>query len=134
MTPSRSILSQGLDRASPVEGEVVWDPVRSIWNMGMLLAAIVLGLLTFSWSALRGVSRDRSASRYAPGIPVGFHRRLIHRSFDFARNGLSRILIWLGTTVGMGGPIWTIRLHEQPRPGHNGSTTATGSCATASRC
>jgi sn-1 stearoyl-lipid 9-desaturase len=42
----------GLDHASPVEGEVIWDPVRSIWNSGMFLAAVILGPPMFSWSAL----------------------------------------------------------------------------------
>jgi stearoyl-CoA desaturase (delta-9 desaturase) len=42
----------GLDRASPVEGEVVSDAPRSLWNTGMLLAALILGPLTFSGSAL----------------------------------------------------------------------------------
>jgi stearoyl-CoA desaturase (delta-9 desaturase) len=42
---------------------------------------------------------------------VGFHRRLIHRSFDCPK-WLERTLVWFGTAVGMGGPIWTIRLHD----------------------
>ena len=25
----------GLDSADPVEGRVVWDPLRSLWNAGM---------------------------------------------------------------------------------------------------
>jgi stearoyl-CoA desaturase (delta-9 desaturase) len=45
------------------------------------------------------------------GHSVGFHRRLIHRSFDCPK-WLERMLMWLGTAVGMGGPIWTIRLHD----------------------
>jgi len=41
-----------LDRASPVEGEVVWDSVRSIWNSAIFSAAVIFGPLTFGWSAL----------------------------------------------------------------------------------
>jgi sn-1 stearoyl-lipid 9-desaturase len=100
----------GLDRASPVEGEVVWDPVRSIWNMGMLLAAVILGPLTFTWSALLVFLLTAGVTLCA-GHSVGFHRRLIHRSFDCPK-WLERTLIWLGTAVGIGGPIWTIRLHD----------------------
>jgi fatty-acid desaturase len=100
----------GLDRASPVEGEVVWDPVRSIWNMGMLVAAVILGPLTFTWSALLVFLLTAGVTLCA-GHSVGFHRRLIHRSFDCPK-WLERILIWLGTAVGIGGPIWTIRLHD----------------------
>ena len=100
----------GLERASPVEGEVVWDPARSSWNSGMLLAALILGPLTFSWSALLVFLLTAGVTLCA-GHSVGFHRRLIHRSFDCPR-WLERTLVWLGTAVGMGGPIWTIRLHD----------------------
>jgi sn-1 stearoyl-lipid 9-desaturase len=100
----------GLDRASPVEGEVVWDPVRSIWNTAMFLTAVILGPLTVSWSALI-VFLVTAGITLCAGHSVGFHRRLIHRSFDCPK-WLERTLIWFGTAVGMGGPIWTIRLHD----------------------
>lgn len=100
----------GLDRADPVEGRVVWDPPRSLWNITMLAMALILGPLTFSWSAL-AVFLVTSAITLCAGHSVGFHRRLIHRSFDCPK-WLERILVWLGTMVGMGGPIWTIRLHD----------------------
>jgi stearoyl-CoA desaturase (delta-9 desaturase) len=99
-----------LHAASPVEGEVVWDPVRSIWNMGMLAAALILGPLTFTWGAL-AVFLLLAGTTLCAGHSVGFHRRLIHRSFECPK-WLERILVWLGTAVGMGGPIWTIRLHD----------------------
>lgn len=100
----------GLDRADAVEGRVVWDAPRSIWNMAMLAMALVLGPTTFSGSAL-AVFLVTSAVTLCAGHSVGFHRRLIHRSFDCPK-WLERILAWLGTAVGMGGPIWTIRLHD----------------------
>jgi sn-1 stearoyl-lipid 9-desaturase len=100
----------GLEHASPVEGEVIWDPVRSIWNSGMFLAAAILGPLTFSWSALV-VFLVTAGVTLCAGHSVGFHRRLIHRSFDCPK-WLEYTLIWLGTLVGMGGPIWTMRLHD----------------------
>ena len=100
----------GLDRASPVEGRVVWDPPRSIWNTGMLLAALILGPVTFAWDAL-AVFLVTAALTLCAGHSVGFHRRLIHRSFACPK-WLERTLVWFGTAVGMGGPIWTIRLHD----------------------
>src|SRR3954469_9069638 len=99
-----------LDTASPVEGTVVWDAPRSLWNGAMLLGAIVLGPLTFSWSALL-VYLATAGITLCAGHSVGFHRRLIHRSFEAPR-WVDRALMWLGTAVGMGGPIWTIRLHD----------------------
>jgi len=100
----------GLDRASAVEGEVAWDPVRSIWNMGMLAGALILGPLNFSWSA-PVVFLLTAGVTLCAGHSVGFHRRLIHRSFDCPK-WVERTFVWLGTAVGMGGPIWTIRLHD----------------------
>ena len=40
------------DRCDPSTGTVHWDTVRSIFNGSMLAAAIVLGPLYFTWSAL----------------------------------------------------------------------------------
>ena len=100
----------GLDRASAVEGEVRWDAPRSIWNFAMLGGALVLAPLTFSWSAVL-VFLVCAAITLCAGHSVGFHRRLIHRSFEAPR-WVDRTLMWLGTAVGIGGPIWTIRLHD----------------------
>ena len=99
-----------LDRADAVEGTVVWDQPRSLWNMGMLASAVVFGPITFTWAAF-GVFLATASVTLCAGHSVGFHRRLIHRSFSCAK-GLERMLVWLGTAVGMGGPIWTIRLHD----------------------
>lgn len=99
-----------LDRADAVEGEVVWDAPRSIWNGAMLAAALVLGPMTVTASAF-AVFLVTAAVTLCAGHSVGFHRRLIHRSFDCPK-WLERVLVWFGTAVGMGGPIWTIRLHD----------------------
>ena len=100
----------GLERADPVVGEVVWDPPRSLWNTGFLLGALCLGPLTFSLTAF-AVFLGTAGLTLCAGHSVGFHRRLIHRSFDCPKS-LERALVWLGTVVGMGGPIWTVRLHD----------------------
>jgi stearoyl-CoA desaturase (delta-9 desaturase) len=100
----------GLDKADAVHGRVVWDWPRSLWNTGFILAALILGPLTFSWSAF-GVFLLLSAVTLCAGHSVGFHRRMIHRSFACPKS-LERILVWMGTVVGMGGPIWTVRLHD----------------------
>src|SRR5262249_9759402 len=90
--------------------EVVWDPARSLWNSGMLLAAVILGPLTFSWSTL-AVFLVTAGVTLCAGHSGGFHRRLIHRSFEWPKL-LEPLLGYLGTVVGMGGRIWTIRLHD----------------------
>ena len=100
----------GLDQACPVEGSVVWDGPRSIWNTVMFTGALVLGPLYFSWGGV-GLFLAIAAVSLCAGHSVGFHRRLIHRSFDCPK-WLEYVLLWCGTIVGMGGPIWTIRLHD----------------------
>lgn len=94
----------------PCDGVVRWAPARSLWNGGMLLGALVLGPLLFTWGALAAFLA-LSAVTLCAGYSVGFHRRLIHRSFECPK-GLERILVWLGTAVGVGGPLWMIRTHD----------------------
>ncbi len=60
----------GLDRADAVEGRVLWDGNRSIWNMAMLIIALVLGPMTFGWSAL-AVFLLTSAVTLCAGHSVG---------------------------------------------------------------
>jgi stearoyl-CoA desaturase (delta-9 desaturase) len=100
----------GLDEASAAEGKVVWDWPRSLWNTGMFGGAITLGPMFFNWNAL-AVFLVLSGITLCAGHSVGFHRRMIHRSFDCPK-WVERVLIYAGTLVGMGGPIWTVRLHD----------------------
>lgn len=98
------------DEAQPIDGAVVWEPKHSLWNGGMLILALSLGPLYFSWGAL-AVFLGISAITLCAGHSVGYHRRLIHRSFECSK-AVERSLVWLGALVGMGGPIWTIRTHD----------------------
>jgi sn-1 stearoyl-lipid 9-desaturase len=94
----------------PNEGTVAWDPARSVWNGGMLLATVVLGPLFFSWGALAACIVLLLVTMCA-GHSVGFHRRLIHRTFKCPK-WLERTLVWSGTLVGMQGPLWVIHSHD----------------------
>lgn len=100
----------GLDKADPVAGHVVWDAPRSIWNTLMFGGAILLAPFFVSWSAVLMFLIFTGAT-LCVGHSVGFHRRLVHRSFNCPK-WVERLLIYTGTIVGMGGPIWTIRLHD----------------------
>lgn len=100
----------GLDKADPGKGRVVWDPARSIWNTGFILGAIILGPMYFSWGGFAAFL-ILSAITLCVGHSVGFHRRLIHRSFECPK-WLESTMVYFGTLVGMGGPIWTIGLHD----------------------
>ncbi len=100
-----------IDRASdPMAGKVVWDPARSLWNAGMLLASLILAPIYFSWSALL-VFFVLLEVTMCLGHSIGFHRRLIHRTFG-CRKGFERLCVWLGTLVGMQGPMWVIQSHD----------------------
>jgi stearoyl-CoA desaturase (delta-9 desaturase) len=76
----------------------------------MLTVSIFLAPLLFSWSAL-SVALILTGGSLLLGHSIGFHRRLIHRSFECPK-WLERTLIWVGTGVGMSGPLWMIRTHD----------------------
>lgn len=95
---------------SPVEGRVRWDPVHSIWNGGMLAASLIFAPRLIGWSAV-GVFVVLTGTTLLLGHSIGFHRRLIHRSFACPL-WLERTLVWVGTIVGMSGPLWMIRTHD----------------------
>jgi sn-1 stearoyl-lipid 9-desaturase len=98
-----------LPGSSPVEGTIRWDPVHSLWNGTMLVGTLAAPFL-FSWGAL-AVCLLLAGATLLLGHSIGFHRRLIHRSFDCPL-WLERLLVWNGTLVGMSGPLWMIRTHD----------------------
>ena len=75
---------------NPAVGQVRWNTARSLWNGTMFLAAIILAPLYFSWSALV-VFFCLCFVTLCCGHSVGFHRRLIHRSYKCPK-WLERIL------------------------------------------
>lgn len=95
---------------SPVKGRVVWDPVPSLWNGAMLAVTLVFGAATFSLGAV-AVFVVITGATLLLGHSVGFHRRMIHGSFDCPL-WLERLLSWFGTVVGMSGPFRMIRAHD----------------------
>ncbi len=96
--------------ASPVEGIVEWDPVHSLWNGGMAAATLLLAPILFSWGAVT-VFLGLTGVTILLGHSVGFHRCLIHRSFE-CPTWLKYVLVWTGTIVGMSGPQWMVRTHD----------------------
>jgi sn-1 stearoyl-lipid 9-desaturase len=96
--------------ASPVKGRVKWDPVHSVWNGVMMGVTIFVAPFVFSWSALL-VFLGLTGASLLLGHSIGFHRRLIHRSFECPK-WLEYALVWVGTAVGMSGPLWMIATHD----------------------
>ena len=98
------------DDADPLKGRVVWDPLHSAWNGGMLASAVTLAPIAFSWSAV-GIFLLLTAATLLLGHSIGLHRRLIHVSFA-CPPWLEAVLVWCGTVVGMDGPLSMMRIHD----------------------
>lgn len=95
---------------NPSLGRVAWSPLKSCWYSGMTLIALVGAPLTISWRAFL-LFLALSAITLCLGHSLGMHRRLIHRSYDCPK-WLEYLLVYLGTLVGMAGPIGMIRTHD----------------------
>jgi fatty-acid desaturase len=98
------------DESDSVAGRVVWVPGKSLWTGAMTLIALVAAPLTFTWDAL-ALFLVTSAVTICAGHSVGMHRLLIHRAFE-APLWLERLLVYLGTLVGMAGPFGMIYAHD----------------------
>jgi fatty-acid desaturase len=98
------------DQTDPAVGRVRWAPAKSLWIGFMTIAAVALGPLLFSWDAFL-LFIATSAMTLCFGHSVGMHRRLIHGSFECPL-WLEHLCVYLGTLVGMAGPIGMIRLHD----------------------
>jgi stearoyl-CoA desaturase (delta-9 desaturase) len=97
-------------RTNPVFGRVRWNPAKSIWYTTHVLVAIAAA----PWidgAAPVLVSMILTVVTLCCGHTVGLHRLLIHRSFQ-TPEWFKRTLVWVGTLVGMGGPLSMIYLHE----------------------
>lgn len=95
---------------SAVDGEVRWAPARSLWVGGMSVAALGLAPVFTTPGAVL-LFLVSSAVTLCAGHSVGLHRLLIHRSFK-AHPVLKGALVYLGTLVGMAGPLGMVRLHD----------------------
>ncbi len=95
---------------NPLEGEIAWSPVKSLWFTAHLLIAIIGGWWTFSPGAV-ALSFAFTVATLCLGHTIGLHRLLIHRSFTCPR-WLEYLLVHLGTVVGMGGPFRMLYMHD----------------------
>ena len=94
----------------PVQGTIRWAPTKSLWIGSMTTAALILGPIYFSWTALL-LFVVSSGITLCAGHSVGMHRRLIHNGFECPL-WLEYLCVYLGVLVGMAGPIGMIRLHD----------------------
>jgi stearoyl-CoA desaturase (delta-9 desaturase) len=98
------------DPADVLQGEVRYSPAKSLWFVGMAVAAAIGGAMTISWAAV-AVFVLSTGSVLLFGHSLGSHRRLIHASYDCPR-WLECWLVWMGVQVGLAGPLGLLRQHE----------------------
>jgi stearoyl-CoA desaturase (delta-9 desaturase) len=104
----RIVVTPGV--TDPVEGRVRWDPIKTAWIVGMGGAGVLGAWFTFSWPAF-AVFVVLTSVTLCCGHSVGLHRCVIHKSFSCPL-WLERFLAYLGTLVGLGGPLGMARLHD----------------------
>lgn len=92
------------------EGRIDWAPEKSIWYIFHALNALVAVIFFFSWDAV-AIFVIISGVTLCAGHSVGMHRLLIHRSYATPL-WLEHLQVWLGTLVGMAGPLGMIRAHD----------------------
>lgn len=93
-----------------LQGRIRWVPVKSLWFLGHALLGLVALVIYPSWAGALAFL-VLSAVTLCAGHSVGMHRLLIHRSFETPR-WMLRLLVWLGSLVGMAGPFGMIRAHD----------------------
>ena len=98
------------DMTSAADGHLEWAPAKSLWIGGMVAAAVVLGPVFVTPGAVALFAATTVVTLCA-GHSVGMHRLLVHRSFS-ARPWVEYLLVYLGTLVGMAGPVGMVRLHD----------------------
>lgn len=96
--------------ADPLVGEVVYDPQKLIWNLGMIAVTIVFVPITLDLNAFVFFLLLTYSSLLI-GHSVGMHRMMIHRTFECPPL-VEKILIYIGVLVGMSGPYGIIKIHD----------------------
>lgn len=96
--------------ADAAAGRVRWAPGKSLWLLGMSAGGVWALLGHFSWSGL-ALCLGSTAVTLCLGHSLGMHRRFIHRSYE-APLWLEHGFVYLGTLVGMAGPMGMLRTHD----------------------
>ncbi len=92
------------------DGDVRYDPIKSIWLLAMAAGAAIGGAATFTWSAF-AVFLTATSCVVLLGHSLGSHRKLVHDSYQCPK-WLEYSLVYLGVQVGLAGPIGLLRQHE----------------------
>jgi len=95
---------------NPVDGEVKWSALKSLWWTGMVAGWVVLGSVYFSWAAV-GAFIVLCAVTLCLGHSLGMHRKLIHDAYD-CPDWVEKLFVYFGTQVGLGGPFTMMYTHD----------------------
>jgi fatty-acid desaturase len=98
------------EETSATMGIVRWAPARSIWLGSMTLLGIGLAPFFVTPGAVL-LYFVTSGVTLCFGHSIGLHRLLIHRNFATSRP-MEYLMVYLGTLVGMAGPLGMVRLHD----------------------
>lgn len=98
------------ESVSAMEGTVRWAPARSLWMIGMTGSALVLAPIYVTPGSVILLLVTCGVT-LCLGHSIGLHRLLIHRSLE-AKPWVERVLVYLGTLVGMAGPLGMVRMHD----------------------
>ena len=107
MAPVSRIRANGADA---VNGKVVYDYPKMLWNLSMVLSAITLAPLTFNFAAL-SLFIVSTYFFLLIGHSAGMHRLMIHQTYD-CHPMVEKVLIYIGVLVGMAGPYGVIHIHD----------------------
>ena len=107
MKPVHRVISNG---ANPVDGVVVYDLSKLIWNIGLLGLAVIFAPRTIS---LEAVILFLALTYFSllVGHSAGMHRMMIHGSYE-CHPFMEKLLIYIGVLVGMSGPFGIIKMHD----------------------
>ncbi|MEL7444599.1 MAG: acyl-CoA desaturase [Pseudomonadota bacterium] len=95
--------------ADPCAGTVRIDWPKALWN-GLMFAGTIAALAIATWQSVL-LFLVMTYLTLLIGHSVGMHRMMIHRTFKAPR-WFARILIYIGTMVGVSGPSGIIRIHD----------------------
>lgn len=91
-------------------GKVVWSPTKSVWFLTHFLVTLAAAPLVATIPAVV-IFVVLTAVTLCFGHSLGMHRLLIHRSYECPR-WMEYLFVYLGTLVGMAGPIGMIKQHD----------------------
>jgi fatty-acid desaturase len=95
---------------SVVHGDVRYAPTKSAWLTVMAVAAVVGGVITFTWTVF-ALFVAITLAVLLLGHSLGNHRKLVHDSFQCPK-WLEYVLVYVGTQVGLCGPLGLLRQHD----------------------